>query len=446
MAASTELVTPHRSSAGTVQLTPTTWVKVEHAEAMITILSDDSDGNSPTVASPIRSPLVNCSLPESSQRSPISLSHPTPHVCHQKSLSVVDSLKRIRASKEVRNVFKTLDFDTLDIQRVKFLLPTFNGDVLFELPLVDTSGPFHMMHGMDKRHDGHAWTKTVTSNIKSDMSLTFHTSTCIGHLSCENQDCKYTTRIHRTSPINEREWDGFIVTTIPVGQPVPAGSTLVCKICKVPPICVATCAAIIYYVYGAANMTPTCLHLGVYEHPVKVGNDQEIKERTHKLIEEQVERTPKATNSAIVMEASKELVGELLVNPKGALVRKYDLEELVLVLEKCKYMSSPSIKNNVTAFRCIRRFGSWTASPRSEAVATRPTFRRTSSRVRARTPIRCLFSRCPRWGPDPECTWSIECNPEEIWNTRGSCSITSSMSRIGQPWLAMSTTLHIVES
>jgi hypothetical protein len=28
------------------------------------------------------------------------------------------------------------------------------------------------MHGMDKRHDGHAWTKTVTSNIKSDMSLT----------------------------------------------------------------------------------------------------------------------------------------------------------------------------------------------------------------------------------------------------------------------------------
>jgi hypothetical protein len=57
------------------------------------------------------------------------------------------------------------------------------------------------------------------------------------------------------------------------------------------------------------------------------------------------------------MEASKELVGELLINPDGALVRKYDLEELVPVLEKCKYMSSPSIKNNVTAFRYIRRFG-----------------------------------------------------------------------------------------
>jgi hypothetical protein len=76
------------------------------------------------------------------------------------------------------------------------------------------------------------------------------------------------------------------VTTIPVGQPAPTGSTLVCKICKVPPICVATCAARIYYVYGAANMTRACLHLGVHKHPVKVDEDQEIKERTCKLIDE----------------------------------------------------------------------------------------------------------------------------------------------------------------
>jgi hypothetical protein len=177
MAASTELVTPHHSSIGTVQLTPASRVKVEHAKELITILSDDSDGNSPIVALPMTSPLVNSPLPESSQ---------PPHVGHQKSLSVVDSLKRIRASKGARNVFKTLNFDSLDIQRVQFLPPTFNWDVLFELPLIDTSGPFHMMHGMDKRHDGHAWTKTVTSNIKNDMSLTFRNSICIGHLRCEN--------------------------------------------------------------------------------------------------------------------------------------------------------------------------------------------------------------------------------------------------------------------
>jgi hypothetical protein len=32
-------------------------------------------------------------------------------------------------------------------------------------------------------------------------------------------------------------------------------------------------------------MTRACLHLGVHEHPVKVGEDQKIKERTRKLIE-----------------------------------------------------------------------------------------------------------------------------------------------------------------
>jgi hypothetical protein len=264
MTASTELITPHRSSTGTVQLTPATRVKLEHAEELIIILSDDSNHNSPIVALPTISPLVKSPIPESSQKSPIPRSHPPPHIGHQRSLSVVNSLKRIRASKGIRNVFKILDFDTLDIQRVKFLPPTFNGVVLFELPPVDTLGPFHMMHGMDKHHDGHAWTKTVTSNIKSDMSLTFRTSTCISHLRCENQDCEYTSRIHRTSPVNEREWDGFIVTTIPVGQPAPTGSTLVCKICEVPPICFATCAAKIYYMYGAANMTRACLHLGIH--------------------------------------------------------------------------------------------------------------------------------------------------------------------------------------
>jgi hypothetical protein len=115
MAATTELVIPHRSSTSTVQLSHATRVKVEHTEELITILNDDSDGNSPPVVLPMTSSLLNSPLPESRQKSLSLLSHPPPHVCHQKCLSIVDSLKRIRASKRVRNVFKTLDFDTLDI-------------------------------------------------------------------------------------------------------------------------------------------------------------------------------------------------------------------------------------------------------------------------------------------------------------------------------------------
>ena len=76
-----------------------------------------------------------------------------------------------------------------------------------------------------------------------------------------------------------------------------------------------------------------------------------------KFIEDQVKKTPKATNSTIVMEASKELMDELLIHFEGAPIRKFDLEELVPVFKKYKYMSSPSIKNNVTMFKYIQRFG-----------------------------------------------------------------------------------------
>ena len=52
-------------------------------------------------------------------------------------------------------------------------------------------------------------------------------------------------------------------------------------------------------------MTRVCLHVGVHDHPIMLGEDQGIKERTRQLIEEQAEKTPKATNFAIVMQASK---------------------------------------------------------------------------------------------------------------------------------------------
>jgi hypothetical protein len=90
-------------------------------------------------------------------------------------------------------------------------------------------------------------------------------------------------------------------------------------------------------------MTRTCVHFGLHEHPVKVGEDHEFKGRMRILIGEQVKKTPKATISTIVIEATKELVGELLLDLEGVPARKFDLEELVPVLDRYKYMTSPSI-------------------------------------------------------------------------------------------------------
>jgi hypothetical protein len=65
-------------------------------------------------------------------------------------------------------------------------------------------------------------------------------------------------------------------------------------------------------------MTRACVHLGVHEHPVKNGEYHDFKDHSCTLLAEQVERTPHATNSSIVMEATKELMGELLLSPEGA--------------------------------------------------------------------------------------------------------------------------------
>jgi hypothetical protein len=61
-------------------------------------------------------------------------------------------------------------------------------------------------------------------------------------------------------------------------------------------------------------------------------------------------------NSAIVMEATKELLGELLVAPQGVPAKTLTFEELVPILDKYKYITLPSVKNNVTTFRYLRRF------------------------------------------------------------------------------------------
>jgi hypothetical protein len=68
------------------------------------------------------------------------------------------------------------------------------------------------MVGMDKQHDGHVWTRTSTSHIKSDMDLTFRSASCVGHLHCDNQICEYLSRVHRIFQVNEMEWDGFTTT------------------------------------------------------------------------------------------------------------------------------------------------------------------------------------------------------------------------------------------
>jgi hypothetical protein len=67
-------------------------------------------------------------------------------------------LKRLRFTKGSRNALKKVDYDNVQHLKVNYLPPVFNGDVIFEFPLIgslSTSSHARLMVGMDKPHDGH---------------------------------------------------------------------------------------------------------------------------------------------------------------------------------------------------------------------------------------------------------------------------------------------------
>jgi len=60
---------------------------------------------------------------------------------------------------------------------------------------------------------------------------------------------------------------------------------------------------------------------------------------------------------SIVLEANKELLGGLLLRPKRVPLSNLEMNEFLSILEKCEYMKTPSIRNEVTTFKYFRRFG-----------------------------------------------------------------------------------------
>jgi hypothetical protein len=153
-------------------------------------------------------------------------------------------------------------------------------------------------------------------------------------------------------------------------------------------------------------MTCICVHLGIHKHPIKDGKYQDFKDFTQTLLRDHVERTLHAINVAIVMEATKELVGELLLGPQSMLAKTFTFDELVSVLDKCKYMSSPSIWNDVTTFRYLYKdLESWILLLCSKVATTSFMSKRTCSQVKVFMVIMLSKSRCWRWGLVAVETW-----------------------------------------
>jgi hypothetical protein len=113
--------------------------------------------------------------------------------------------------------------------------------------------------------------------------------------------------------VNEVEFEGSSKDAFPVADAPPPTLTIGCKICKELPVCVASCDAKIFYIFGDDTQERACVHVGNHKHHVKVGVYRGTRKIIDNLIEQHVERNPQATISKIVLETSKDVLGNVLL-------------------------------------------------------------------------------------------------------------------------------------
>ena len=107
-------------------------------------------------------------------------------------------------------ILKRIDYSSVRHKKVEYLPAVFNNNVIFELPPIGDGASktqAKAMKGMDKRYNGHLWTKKITTNITDDFGLSFRYSSCIGWLRCINKECEFLNRRPQIVEVNEIEFE-----------------------------------------------------------------------------------------------------------------------------------------------------------------------------------------------------------------------------------------------
>lgn len=98
------------------------------------------------------------------------------------------------------------------------------------------------------------------------------------------------------------------------------------------------------------------MHLGSHNHPLKIGDYCDSNEKTSSLISKQVERTLTATNSSIILDATKELVGLHLLAREGKEQKTLEFTDFLPSFDRCEQLTSPNVCNFVSSFKYLQRF------------------------------------------------------------------------------------------
>ena len=192
------------------------------------------------------------------------------------------------------------------------------------------------------------WTKTQTTNITNDVGVAVCSSTCIGHLQCQNWSCDYLQRAHHASKVNNMEFEGFIKYIFFLSSIVSFRSNTVCMIYKNLPNALHFARQKSSTCMGKSFSHRACIHIGTHQHPVKVGDFIDNRERINALIEEHVQCMPQATHNNIAFETNKDMVGEFILCSDNNTHHLFSLKDLKLVFGRCRELYFPNLCSKVT--------------------------------------------------------------------------------------------------
>ena len=233
---------------------------------------------------------------------------------------------------------------------VQFLSTEYNGNVIFKLPSLPLvkEGGVARLNGMDRRFNGHAWTKTATTNIVDpNRLLSFKYVKCMGHLRCSNSNYRHIKEI---GDYNEMYWVGLshdVLTPGPLSKPSPK-CKLVCKHYRRTPSCLVLCPCRMFYIVSKDPlMSRACVHIGTHGHPVAKGHCRDALIQIREKVKDEVARTPNATPSAISLVVGKELLMQGLIDEDGGGNNLLESEHS-LVFEKWSKLSTSSMNNMIS--------------------------------------------------------------------------------------------------
>ena len=184
------VILTNQSIASTIQMPYVANVKLEHDDNIVCVLLYYDDNICATVdlsdTSSLLLKITPFQVPLHASKSSCSslyrkfVCHDTPSQLlslHPSSSSIgLITIKFTKYRKSSKSYLIATNFENIIVRDVKFLPSSFNGDMLFVLPLMPLgvlSAYGRSRDGMDKMCDGHLWCTTKTTNIQNDFGLVF---------------------------------------------------------------------------------------------------------------------------------------------------------------------------------------------------------------------------------------------------------------------------------